>query len=219
MHCYKILLDRTNNIEEHPCHSILPIEFGTEGISLQILTCSMLNESTGYSIIKITDETGEKIREGNYKAEYGECNINKLFSKCYFALVINKRCLLSKLINESGCFLTSAIPKTDTLIEWTLIGPNSEALHTLAKKMRDSGYKFELISSENLVAKMTLTPKQEEYFNIAMNLGYYDVPKKIGLDEMSKILNCSKSTLNVILRTAEKKIFDYYRVSAGRDHI
>ncbi len=216
MHCYKILLDRTGNVNEHPCHSIIPVEFETEGVSMQILTCSMLNQSTGYSIIKIVDEKDNNIQEGFHEAEFGECTINKLFSKCYLAMVINKNCLLSKLINESGCFLTSAIPKTDTLIEWTLVGSNSKALHNLTDNMRENGYKFEIISSENLLVKTTLTPKQEQYFNIAMNLGYYDIPKKIDLDELCCILGCSKSTLNVVLRTAEKKIFDYYRIASGK---
>ena len=59
--------------------------------------------------------------------------------------------------------------------------------------------------------KATLTPKQEAYFETAMDLGYYDIPKRITLDELCAILGCSKSTLNVSLRTAESNIFHFYR--------
>ena len=41
MHCCKILLDRTKNIEEHPCHSLLPIMFDDDDVDVRILTCSM----------------------------------------------------------------------------------------------------------------------------------------------------------------------------------
>ena len=126
-------------------------------------------------------------------------------------MVINRRCLLSGLINRAGCFLSSAVPKTDTLIEWTIIGPDSARIHDLFTDMRNNGYSFELISSSALSTSATLTPKQERYFNTAMDLGYYDVPKRINLDDLSRILGCSKSTLNVALRTAESNIFHFYR--------
>lgn len=78
--------------------------------------------------------------------------------------------------------------------------------------MRAHGYSFEILSSQVASPDVTLTPKQEAFFEAAMDLGYYDVPKRIGLDELSKILGCSKSNLNVILRTAERNIFDFYRM-------
>lgn len=210
MHCCKILLDRTRNIEEHPCHSLLPIRFDDEGISVRILTCSMLDCSTGYSMIRISGCTDE-LKEGRTSSDFGECTITRLGNSQYMAMVINRRCLLSGLINRAGCFLSSAVPKTDTLIEWTIIGPDSTRIHELFADMKANGYSFELISSSALSINATLTPKQEHYFNTAMDLGYYDVPKRINLDDLSRILGCSKSTLNVALRTAESNIFHFYR--------
>ena len=131
MHCCKILLDRSQNIEEHPCHSFLPVELGTEGTSIRILTCSMKDSNTGYSMIDIKDDRGV-LEEGHYPSNGGDCNITRLSSNHYMAMVTNPRCFLSKIINESGCFLVSAEPETDTLIRWTLIGPNSTVLHNLS---------------------------------------------------------------------------------------
>ncbi len=215
MHCYKILLDRTGNEEEHPCHNILPVKFGTEGVSVQTITCYMFGECEGHSIIKVWDNRNDSLREGVYETGFGECTVSKVSSKCYLAMVVNRKCLLSRLISLSGCFLTSAVPRTDTIIEWTLIGPNSSALHSLVDSMRKNGYSFKLISSENLSNTVSLTPKQEQYFDMAFRMGYYDVPKRTDLNELCKLLGCSKSTLNVCLRTAEKKVFDYYRMSVG----
>lgn len=210
MHCCKILLDRTKNIEEHPCHSLLPIMFDDDDVDVRILTCSMLDQTTGYSMIRISGGA-DGIEEGRTVSDFGECTVTKLGNSQYMAMVINRRCLLSGLINRAGCFLSSAVPRTDTLIEWTIIGPDSARIHDLFTDMRNNGYSFELISSSALSTSATLTPKQERYFNTAMDLGYYDVPKRINLDDLSRILGCSKSTLNVALRTAESNIFHFYR--------
>lgn len=210
MHSCRILLDRSRNSEEHPCHSLIPIDINGEGIDVRILTCSMLEHGAGYSMISIFDGS-EALEEGRYEREGGSCSITRMSKNRYMAMVVNKRCLLSGLINSSGCFLSSAIPKTNTLIEWTIIGPDIRALHELFEKMRSNGYSFKILSSASMSITATLTQKQETYFNTAMDLGYYDIPKRITLDELSKILGCSKSTLNVALRTAENSIFRYYR--------
>ena len=122
MHCCRILLNRASNVEEHPCHALLPFDFEGSGIDVRILSCSMMDESSGYSMIRIRDPAGS-VEEGRYEFEYGEASITKLSSNTYMAMVTNRRCLLSSLINRLGCFLLSAVPRTDTLIEWTLVGP------------------------------------------------------------------------------------------------
>ncbi len=211
MHCCKIFLDRSQNIEEHPCHSFLPVSIDAEGVDVRILTCSMIDQETGYSMIDIKDATG-RCPEGHFEKGGGECTVTKIGTNSYIAMVTNPCCLLARLINEAGCFLMAAVPKTDTLIEWTLVGPSSSALHKLLSRMRESGYTYQLISSSSVSKESTLTPRQEECFNLAMDLGYYDVPKRIGLEELCKLAGCSKSTMNVILRSAEKKVFDFYRM-------
>lgn len=55
-----------------------------------------------------------------------------------------------------------------------------------------------------------ITPRQEAAIRIAYDLGYFDIPRKINLKKLSKILGMSPSTLNELLRRAEKKIIDHY---------
>lgn len=171
----------------------------------------MMDESSGYSMIRIRDPAGS-VEEGRYEFDHGEASITRLSSGTYMAMVTNRRCLLSSLINRLGCFLLSAVPRTDTLIEWTLVGPTKARLQQLFAEMRANGYVFEIESSTPAADFASLTPKQEEHFEKAMDLGYYDIPKRIGLDELSKVLGCSKSTLNVSLRSAERSIFEFYRI-------
>lgn len=210
MHSVRILLDRSAIVEEHPCHSLIPINISKEGVVVEIQTCSMLDAGGGYSMIKVFDPD-DSMEVGKHVQDNGECTVTRLSQGHYMTFVLNRRCALSSIINRSGCFLSSAIPYTDTIIEWTLIGPDSARIHMLLRDMRENGYVFDVQSSQNLVPEAVLTPKQEECFRLAMDLGYYDVPKRISLDSLCMIVGCSKSTLNVILRTAERNIFRFYR--------
>ena len=211
MHRCRILLDRENlHKDGHPpCHRFLPITIGDEGLSVRIITCNVLDEHTGSALIRING-CGDDLQPGHTETPYGECSIIKARSGQYLAMVTNRACPLAKIVGSSGCILTSAYPKTDSLIEWTLIGSTSTKIHELLRTMRDQGYEFELISSEGVKALPTLSPKQDMYFTAAWEAGYYDIPKRISLEELAETLGCSKSTLNVTLRAAERNVFELY---------
>ncbi len=208
MHRCRIVLDRSFNADERPCHRFIPVNLNDADV--KILTCSMMSESTGYSFIDIVSRTGELVDSGRHVYEDGECNIMRIANDHYLAMVTNCRCTLARLINKSGCFLTSALPVTDTLIEWTIIGPDRTKIGDLFEDMRAAGYHFDMVSSEFMEPKTIITSKQRDYFTLAWKLGYYDIPKRIDLDQLSRIAGVSKSTLNVSLRTAERNIFEFY---------
>ncbi len=217
MRCCKILLDRETRIKEHPCHYFLPFDVEKD-VNIRILSCSMIDEISGYSIMGITDNCGV-VKEGQYVKEDGKCDIVSVGSDSYMAIVTNMKCVLARLINESRCFLVSAVPQTDTLIEWTLVGPSDGALSDLRRRMKEEGYEFKTQAIYEIDSKISLTTKEVDAFNLAMNLGYYDVPKRTTLDSICALLGCSKSTLNVRLRNAEKKIFEHYRIFSMGSHM
>lgn len=211
MHRCRILLDREelHRKGEPPCHSFIPIRIGDEGVSVRIINCNVQDQTTGYSLIRVSD-VDNSLEPGRIESSVGDCSIIKVRNGQYMAFVTNRACPLAKVVGDSGCILSSAVPITDSLIEWTIIGPTSGSIHVLLRSMKDAGYKFEMVCSENLETTPVLTPKQEMYFTAAWESGYYDVPKRVSLDQLAETLNCSKSTLNVTLRTAERNIFDYY---------
>jgi predicted DNA binding protein len=148
--------------------------------------------------------------QGDFVYEGGRSNVTRVAPCQYTAMVNNDRCMIASVINHSGCFLTSAIPITDTYIRWTLIGPDGGSLHTLFKDLREKGYEFEVESIGAINQEPVLTAKQEKCFNKAVEMGYYSVPKKTDLDAIADALGISKSSLNVTLRTAERNIFRFY---------
>lgn len=69
---------------------------------------------------------------------------------------------------------------------------------------RTSGF-FDLQS-----AKQLITPKQLEIFQLACDYGYYDVPKKISIEELAQKTGLSPSTLAEHLRKAEAKLLPIF---------
>lgn len=51
-----------------------------------------------------------------------------------------------------------------------------------------------------------LTEKQQRTLIAAYTLGYYDIPKKIGLVQLAERLDLSRSTVNMQLRRAERRL-------------
>lgn len=192
MHRCRILLDREklHSAGHPPCHSFIPVRIGDEGVSMRIVTCNMQDDHTGCSLLRISDAS-DSLVPGHIVTDVGDCS-------------------LAMVVSGSGCILTSAYPRTDSLIEWTLIGPTSGRIHDLLRTMREEGYEFKLISSEAVRDMPVLSPKQDLYFTTAWEAGYYDIPKRISLDELAENLGCCKSTLNVTLRAAERNVFELY---------
>lgn len=65
--------------------------------------------------------------------------------------------------------------------------------------------------AESLLSKLTV--KQRQALLTAFALGYYDVPRRISSEELSRHLDADKSTIVEHLRKAERKLID--RIIAG----
>jgi predicted DNA binding protein len=213
----KFLIDRRVNgttRDGHPCHMVLPLKFDADGISIEIIQCSVISTNVGCSLIKINDNEDkyETIVKNNKSAQnyYGEYSLAKVGKGQYLASVMNNNCALARIVSESGVFLTSAKPITDDIIEWAILAPNAAYVKNFIKRVTDLGYTINRKYVTDPEAEMKLTARQEEIITYALKIGYYDVPKKINVDDICKEFGCSKSTVNVIMRTAEKKIIEHY---------
>jgi hypothetical protein len=94
-----------------------------------------------------------------------------------------------------------------------LIGKENEIKDFLqyANKWSNNSFKILGLTSvdtrgESLLSK--LTPRQRQMLLTAYALGYYDVPRRISSEKLSRHLNVDKSTIVEHLRKAEKKLID-----------
>lgn len=188
---------------------LLPVGINAQGVKIEVIQCSFLTKGTGYSMIRITDTEGihsSELEQPPPSTMMGECDVTKLSNHQYMAMVTNNNCMLASIVSESGCFINSAVPISDTEIEWSVVGLNSSYVHNLISRMKSEGYGVRTLSTCQMGVETLLTVKQEECLNLAYDNGYYFVPKRITLDELCIKADCSKATFSVILREAEKKI-------------
>lgn len=106
----------------------------------------------------------------------------------------------------SECYLDSEMRDLDGGIQWNVIAPSKSALNRLIASLESAGANVTVDKITVLRTAKELTAEQERILHMALDLGYYDIPKKIGLDGLAKRLGISKATLDIVLRRAQRKV-------------
>jgi hypothetical protein len=116
---------------------------------------------------------------------------------------------LAKLIHDAGAFYIYPIKFMKGREICILIFESKKELRTVLKGLDD--WKIIRIGNVNLQFDLEdLTPKQLQAVNLAIEKGYFEIPKKVNLEELSNQMKLSRTTFLEHLRKAEKKILSRY---------
>ncbi|MDR1404534.1 MAG: helix-turn-helix domain-containing protein [Candidatus Methanoplasma sp.] len=206
------------------CFELMPeqIRRPDTGTRLEVIQCTCLANDGGCSMIRITDPDGILSDDITDRLSYfdarGECTIDRISSHQLIAIVMNNNCQISRILSESGCLVTSAVMEDGDDICWTIVSPNAERVRNLIERLGEIGVSVRRKSTINANLATLLSDRQEEAVRVAIENGYYEVPRKINIDGLCRIMGCSKSTLDVTLRNAERKIMNQH-VLQGRNSI
>jgi len=179
-------------------------------LTVKVLKCIPMNGSGGMSLLQIDgpeDMTGTLLSE-RIRVLEPKCDI-KLASAGpgrFVGTAQTHNCVVCRLLAEHGCFLDSATSKMDGLLKWSVVAPNAESLKELVGKLMALGCSVELKKISRLNTTSELTKTQEKVLQMAYELGYFEIPRRINLEKLAKRLEISKATLDVIIRRAQKKI-------------
>ena len=119
-------------------------------------------------------------------------------------------CPVCSTLAGLSCSLISASTRKDSRMEWKLLISGEDTLKSLTDRLSAKDVNYEITQVSQLYANNDLTARQEQIAKIALELGYFEFPKKIGIEELSKRLGISAGTLSEILRRAEKNILSKY---------
>jgi predicted DNA binding protein len=196
------------------CLDLLPDELKIQGMHSEVIQCAPLSNNGGCAIVRIhdPDKLADNITIGQVRTleDGSECSIDRISTKQYVAMIKNKDCKLSRIVSESGCFVTSSVFESKDELCWTIAGMNTESISNLIKTMEANGFKVKRKSTFNSDLKPYMSTMEEEALALAYGHGFYDIPRRIDIRELSSIMGCSKSTLNNTLRNAENKLVTYY---------
>lgn len=98
---------------------------------------------------------------------------------------------------------------------WEL-SASHETLSRLGEQLREFGISFSVDYVQEIGFHQLLTDKQQELVLKAVEMGYYDTPRKCSLSELSEEVGLAKSTCSETLHRAEEKIVKEYVSSSGQ---
>jgi hypothetical protein len=179
-------------------------------MSVRVMRCVPKNGSGGQSLLQIDAPEGitgtdiaEKIRSIEPRCHV---QLTSAGPGRYVGTVENETCAICQLIAGSECFIDSASSRTDGSVEWSLIASNSAALKKLVTRIEGLGCTVQLQKLSTLRSTTELTRAQERVLQLAFDVGYFDIPRKVTLEKLAKRLEISKATLDIMLRRAQRKI-------------
>ncbi len=124
--------------------------------------------------------------------------------------ITTQSCPVCSTLSGLNCSLLSASTKETGMMEWKLLLSGNDTLKKVTDRLASQNIKYEIQSVEQISSRKDLTTRQEQIVKMALELGYFEFPKKIRLEELSERLGISAGTLSEILRRAEKNILTMY---------
>lgn len=108
------------------------------------------------------------------------------------------------------CFLVSASTKGDGKMEWSVFMNSDSGLKSLCRRLDRNKVEYTILEKTHHMQKRQITSRQEQLVRIAFDLGYFEFPKRVRLEQLSERLGISTGTLSEILRRGEKNILSRY---------
>jgi predicted DNA binding protein len=200
-------------INEHICSNFLP-SLVKSGMSVSVLRCAPVGPRFGHSLVRIQGphelcET-ELANIKERVEDWCSVELSRTAPGDYIAMVSNHDCAICHLITGSHCFLESCSLKEDGTITWNLVGPDADSIHRLIAGLKDTGREVKVRCTHEQDSRNALTFRQKQALILAFDMGFYDIPQRTTLQDLAPHMKCSKSTLNVILRRAERKVLSDY---------
>lgn len=179
------------------------------GGDITLLDCKPRPASNGTSALaKICAASGTPERITHDLQERGlvkDAVFHTIKPGVFFGIVTTKGCPCGSTIMPSY-HLVSATAESTERLRWTLLVGENEGLKELVKSLEKRGVDFRIKKVAKVKPTWPTTRRQEEVLRIALALGFYEVPRKIGLKELAKIFGISPRGLSEILRRGERKV-------------
>lgn len=116
---------------------------------------------------------------------------------------------LIELAHDHGLIVDTPIVFDDDAMTVTLVGDGTELRRALCSVPDElavsvrSGGRYDPTSNDLLTS---LTDRQREVFETAVETGYYDVPRRVTHQDIANELGCASSTVDEHLRKAEAAV-------------
>jgi len=153
------------------------------------------------------DELLNRIRKygGVLKSDLSKVGKNRVMGT-----VTTRGCPVCSTFAGVDCFLVSASTREGGKMEWTASMSGDSRFNALCKRLERRKVNYSILEMSHHMQKKQITSRQEDLVRIAFDLGYFEYPKRINLEELSAKLGISIGTLSEILRRGARHILSKY---------
>ncbi len=137
-------------------------------------------------------------------------DLSKVDKNRIMGTITTHDCPVCSTFSGLDCFLVSASTKQDGKMEWNVFVNRDSGLKALCRRLDRNKVEYEILELTNHMQKRQITSRQEDVIRIAFDLGYFEFPKRINLEQLSARLGISIGTLSEILRRGERNILSKY---------
>ena len=126
-----------------------------------------------------------------------------------FGLVVCSKCAVAHALQDLACAITSQKVKRDGSVELQLLASRREVFRQLIERLRSEGVTVDVLRLTSSVGEVDggkITVRQEQVMRKALELGYYDYPRRIRQKKLAEACGVSSSTLSELLRRAERNM-------------
>ncbi len=157
------------------------------------------------------DQTDEVRRRISGMKEVLSLDVTEVASNRLLGVVISNDCKICSAITDvdASCFISTAATEEDCSVGYRLL-LSSEDIPVIMNRLSKTGAEYKIAEISAVSSIRGLTSKQEVILKTAMELGFYDFPRRISQEDLSEKLGIKPSTLSEILRRAEKKVVGRY---------
>jgi len=118
------------------------------------------------------------------------------------------------MVMQSNAFCRTCLfqskSKSDGTTEWTVAFTGRAAITELLDRLKSNKVDVKILRLTSIADVESLTSRQRNIVEVALEEGYFDYPRRITLRSLAKKLGVSASTVSEVLRRAEKKILTTY---------
>ncbi len=125
-------------------------------------------------------------------------------------IVSVKKCIGCRALVDSETFLLSRRSLDQSWAQWRVLLTQEKFMDQLSQNLNELGMEHRIIDMYEFKDWDTLAGREELVLKEALEGGYYDFPKRIGIREIAKKLNVSTAYISYTLRSGQKKAIQKY---------
>jgi predicted DNA binding protein len=123
-----------------------------------------------------------------------------------FGVVVSSRCVAAEALKDLTCTVTSHAVERDGSIRLEVLANGRVTLKQVIDRLLSSGAEVNVLKITSNVEGEKLTGRQEQMVRKALEMGYYEYPRRIRQKELASACGVASSTLAEVLRRAERNI-------------